>query len=163
MFSISNSYLKFLLKSTNQHGVHSPFVFDFVTKGLYQKINKTINFDKYSELKSLTKKQRKILSKILIYFKINKISFDISSFIEKSENYKILYIKNSTYLKNIDLKNLTSKHIILVDGIYQTKKTEQEWQNIIKKNDLTVSINLFYWGLIFIRKEQAKEDFRIRV
>ncbi|MBU3011921.1 hypothetical protein KO506_10945 [Polaribacter vadi] len=163
MFSISNSYLKFLLKSTNQHGVHSPFVFDFVTKGLYQKKNKTINFDKYSELKSLSKKQRKILSNILIYFKINKISFDISSFTEKSRNYKILYINNLRLFKNIDFTNLTSKHIILVDGIYQTKKTEQEWQNIIKKNDLTVSINLFYWGLIFIRKEQAKEDFRIRV
>lgn len=29
------SYCKFLFKSTNQHGVHSPFVYDFVTKCLY--------------------------------------------------------------------------------------------------------------------------------
>lgn len=163
MFFKSISYLKFLLKSTNQHGVHSPFVFDFVTKGLYQKKRKTINFDKYSALKSLSIKQKKILSKILIYFKIDEISFDISSFTEKSEKYKILYINNLTNLKNIKLANLSSKHIILVDGIYQSKKSEEEWQNIIKKNDLTVSINLFYFGLLFIRKEQAKEDFRIRV
>ena len=31
------SYFKFLLNSTNQHGVHSPFVFDLVTKCFYDK------------------------------------------------------------------------------------------------------------------------------
>ena len=30
-------YLKFFLKSSNQHGVHSPFVYDFTTKCLYKK------------------------------------------------------------------------------------------------------------------------------
>ncbi|MCB7481345.1 O-methyltransferase [Christiangramia sediminis] len=31
------SYLKFLLKSQNQHGLHSPFVYDLVTKCFYDK------------------------------------------------------------------------------------------------------------------------------
>ncbi len=31
------SYIKFILSSNNQHGVHSPFVYDFVTKCLYDK------------------------------------------------------------------------------------------------------------------------------
>lgn len=31
------SYLKFLKKSSNQHGVHSPFVYDLLTKCLYTK------------------------------------------------------------------------------------------------------------------------------
>jgi predicted O-methyltransferase YrrM len=31
------AYIKFLLKSTNQHGVHSPFVYNFVTKCIYDK------------------------------------------------------------------------------------------------------------------------------
>jgi predicted O-methyltransferase YrrM len=31
------SYLKFILKSSNQHGVHSPFVFDLTTKCFYKK------------------------------------------------------------------------------------------------------------------------------
>lgn len=33
------SYLKFLWHSTNQHGVHSPFVFNLVTKCLYDRKN----------------------------------------------------------------------------------------------------------------------------
>ena len=45
-FSI-RSYLQFLWNSKNQHGVHSPFVFDLVTKCFY---NKTV-FSEYSILK----------------------------------------------------------------------------------------------------------------
>ena len=37
MLFIAISYLKFLLKSTNQHGVHSPFVYNLVTKCFYKK------------------------------------------------------------------------------------------------------------------------------
>ncbi|MFK2820678.1 class I SAM-dependent methyltransferase [Flavobacteriaceae sp. LMIT009] len=40
------SYLKFLLRSTNQHRVHSPFVFDLVTKCFYDKA-------KYEDYKKL--------------------------------------------------------------------------------------------------------------
>jgi predicted O-methyltransferase YrrM len=31
------TYFHFLLRSSNQHGIHSPFVYDFVTKALYPK------------------------------------------------------------------------------------------------------------------------------
>ena len=42
------AYIKFLLKSTNQHGVHSPFVYDFITKCLYDKTK----YKSYSDLKA---------------------------------------------------------------------------------------------------------------
>ena len=42
------SYLQFLLSSTNQHGVHSPFVFDLVTRCFYDKTN----YPEYSILKN---------------------------------------------------------------------------------------------------------------
>ncbi|WP_299522876.1 O-methyltransferase [Winogradskyella sp.] len=35
------AYIEFLFNSTNQHGVHSPFVYNFVTKCLYNKVKYT--------------------------------------------------------------------------------------------------------------------------
>ena len=39
MFHSAQSYLRFLVESTNQYGVHSPFVYDFLTVGLKEKID----------------------------------------------------------------------------------------------------------------------------
>ncbi len=40
MWYIIKAYSRFLRKATNQHGVHSPFVYTFVTKCLYRKTSK---------------------------------------------------------------------------------------------------------------------------
>ena len=37
MYHYLISYINFLINSTNQHGIHSPFVYDFTTKCLYKK------------------------------------------------------------------------------------------------------------------------------
>ncbi|TDP60735.1 O-methyltransferase [Flavobacterium dankookense] len=54
MFQIAKSYLKFLYNSKNQHGVHSPFVFDLVTKCFYDKT-------KYHDYQSLSEYRKFLL------------------------------------------------------------------------------------------------------
>lgn len=51
MTPIFKSYIKFLWNSKNQHGVHSPFVFDLVTKCFYDKKKYSV----YSILKNYRK------------------------------------------------------------------------------------------------------------
>jgi hypothetical protein len=164
MFFRTISYLKFLLKSTNQHGVHSPFVYDFVTKGLYQKSKKDTIFIKYPALKLLKRSERKVLSKIIEYFNIHTISFDLNDSTENlDKEYQVLYLKSSNDLILPPLEQLTSKHFVVVSDIYKNKKTNVKWLEIIQKEAATVTINLFSFGIIFFRKEQAKEHFNIRV
>ena len=51
MNHLIKSYLKFLLHSKNEHGVHSPFVFDLVTKCFYD----NTKYPEYEQLKSYRK------------------------------------------------------------------------------------------------------------
>ena len=48
MNHLIKAYIKFFFKAKNEHGVHSPFVFDFVTKCFYDKTN----YPEYEVLKS---------------------------------------------------------------------------------------------------------------
>ena len=51
MFYPFKAYLRFLIRSTNEHGVHSPFVFDLVTKCFYD----TSDFAEYASLTAYRK------------------------------------------------------------------------------------------------------------
>ena len=151
------SYFKFLYYSTNQHGVHSPFVYQFVTKGLYRKTEISNLIDNYKSLKSLSKKEQKILSKIITYFNVDTISFDS---IASKNNNNLLFIQQLNHKTFIKPK---SNYFVVIKNIHQSKVTFSNWQKLIKNAKATVTIDLFYFGLLFFRKEQAKEHFIIRV
>lgn len=160
------SYLKFLLKSTNQHGVHSPFVFQFVTKCLYgtkkQHTNPSIN----------------VLIKSVSYFNVQHIhisdepevqhllrkSFDG---IEMNKNpFDIIY-KSQLTVEDFDdmIKKglLHNDSMLIIPGIYKDQMCYQQWTQLICAKDITVSMDLYHLGIIFIRKEQEKEHFTIRI
>ncbi|RXG12363.1 putative O-methyltransferase YrrM [Leeuwenhoekiella aestuarii] len=54
MWYLIKEYLKFLKTATNQHGVHSPFIFSFVTKCLYDR-------KKYTDYKPLQNYRNELL------------------------------------------------------------------------------------------------------
>ncbi|PQJ82105.1 hypothetical protein [Polaribacter glomeratus] len=155
------SKIKFLLRSSNQHGVHSPFVYNFITKGLYSKEINNNNISEYAELKKLSKKEQKVFSKIIAYFKINAVYFDFNS-LENDSNidFKLLYISELNY--NIFLKN-DSNYFVVINKIHKNKNVNSIWRKLIRNKKATVTIDLFYFGLVFFRKEQVKEHFNIRV
>lgn len=52
--------------------------------------------------------------------------------------------------------------IIILDDIHWSEGMEKAWKEIIKNEKVTVSIDLFQVGLIFLRKEQPKQHFELR-
>ena len=80
--SLIISYFKFLAQSTNQHGVHSPFVYNLVTKCFYDK-------KKYPEYKAL-KHYRKLLLKNNTIISVT--DFGAGSRVFKSNERKIAAI-----------------------------------------------------------------------
>ncbi len=53
--------------------------------------------------------------------------------------------------------------IVLVNNIYKSKSLSIYWEAIKAHEKVTVTLDLFYCGVIFFRKEQAKEHFKIRI
>ena len=252
------SYFQFLIKATNQHGVHSPFVYLFITKCLYKKptnkafaqiksIRKTAfsnqetievtDFGKGSSIfKSNTRKVSDISKIAGISIKKTKLLLNIASYFNfetileigtsvglgtstlsianpKTEITTLEGCKNTAavathffeqfQLKNIEvltgnfnktlpevlknnsyncvyfdgnhqkeptlqyfnwcLKTVKNDTVFIFDDIYWTAEMKETWETIKNHPKVTVTVDTYYFGIVFFRKEQKKQHFKIRV
>lgn len=152
------AHLQFLLKATNQHGVHSPFIYNYVTKCLYKK-------EKLHRNKSYN-----VVLKSIAYFNI-KTAFITLEELKKNITTNLNYTNNSVdfgYLNypNLDKFTAINYHnntMVFIDNIYSSKQTKETWEQIKLLNNVTVTVDVFYGAAVFFRKEQAKEHFKIRL
>ena len=249
-------YFYFWIHATNKHGVHSPFVYNLITKGLNQKKN-TSAFKKVQSYKKelinnqnkikvtdfgagsrifksdirtigsiaknagISSKKIKLLLKISAYFNFETIleigtSLGVGTYtlaianpnakittlegcpetlntakktlLKKTET-PIIFIEgdfaqtlDSALNQKYDLiyfdgnhqKDATIKYfekclnvahnnsIFIFDDIYWSKGMTEAWEYIKNHQKVTVTIDLFHLGIVSFRKEQAKENFKIR-
>lgn len=256
LYSIK-AYLKFLKNSTNQHGVHSPFVYQLVTNCFYDKTNykvysvlkqyrnillknsntivitdfgsgsrvfksNTREISKITKTSGITAKRAKLLFRIVKHlntkqilelgtslglgtsalslgdknanitsiegcpetaniaqqqfntFQLNNIDLKISTFDDilpelASNNYDLVYIdgnhqKKATlrYFESL-LPTTNNNTVFIFDDIHWSEGMTQAWETIKKHPKATVTIDTFFWGIVFFRTEQVKEHFTIRV
>lgn len=158
--------LKFLLTSTNQHGVHSPFVFDYLTKCLYQK-------KVYPKSKTLD-----ILLKSIPYFEYKNVQIigdeNVNEIVrQKFQNIKFdQHPSDLIFFEKINpdlLSRLSSEQqihndsMVLINDIHRKENTTALWNQIIAAEKAMVTIDFLYCGAIFFRQEQVKEHFKIRI
>ena len=63
---------------------------------------------------------------------------------------------------NTCLKKAHSNAVLVFDDIYWSDEMMEAWDEIKKNNQVTVSIDLFFMGLVFFKEGQAKQHFVIR-
>lgn len=258
MVKIILNYLNFLSKSSNQHGVHSPFVYNLVTKCFYTKTPATLwnlfinkkqqlldnkktikvtdfgsgskvfksNHRKVSEIckvAGISNKKARILIRLIHYFKPNDVLeigtsvglatsaikvanknatittlegcpetsktastfFNKNSFtnintivgnfsetipkVTKNQQFDFIYFdgnhtkKSTLHYFETCLKTATNNSIWIFDDIYWSTEMKDAWSEIKKHPQITVTVDIFYFGIVFFRKEQATEHFKIRV
>ena len=249
------SFIAFLFKSTNQHGVHSPFVYQLVTQCFYNKETftayKVLNNYRQSLLRNNTlleiedfgsgsrvfKSQFRTVASIAktagSSVKKTQLLYRLSHYLNcknllelgtalgqgtqalcmGAQNGNITSIEGSKALHNTTKKNLSgcnnlslingvfehelpklndhkwelifidghhdkastiayfeallpnihNDSLIILDDIYWSKGMTEAWEYIYNHNHVTVSIDTYYFGLVFFRKEQPKQHFTIRL
>ena len=178
------SYLQFLWHSKNEHGVHSPFVFLLLTQGLYNKKIKLPVAD-LSTSKGVNSKKSQLLFKIVHYFSPKSILIVGDTTFEKEvmalANPKTTIdididnaIYNCIYFSSIPTNSITKETVEqlilttendsfwILEDIHANAAAEALWQTLQQNPKVTVTIDTYHFGLVFFRKEQAKEHFIIR-
>ncbi len=251
------SFLKFLSNSTNEHGVHSPFVFELLTECFYSKTHypeykilssyrkkllnsaETIEITDFGQgsrvFKSnkrkiaaiaknagITSKRQRLLFRLVRYFKsentfelgtslglattaialgnpVSKVhtvegcpntaakaqsyfnDFKLKNIVVYTSTFEEFFVKNNSKTNNlvyidgnhnkektldyfeILLNQITNDSVFIFDDIYWSPEMTEAWETIKAHPKVTVSIDTFYWGLVFFRNEQQKQHFNIRL
>ena len=180
------SYLKYYFKSKTKYQIHSPFVFEIVTKVIKQKtfiedIRKICynqsKFNKYERLvfrlyhflnvktvRSIGKPSKLTKSLQNLYLKkdLNQKRLKEKATIDMIIINPISINNNPKFELEIFLKKCHNNSVIIIENKQLEKPTFKLWQHLKNHPRTSVSIDIFKIGLIFIRKEQAKEHFMIR-
>ena len=249
------AYFKFFFKSTNQHGIHSPFVYDLVTQCFYDKKRfheypfidqyrkELLNNHTLIEVKDfgagsrvfssnkrkvsaiaknagISRKRARLLHRLTHYLTLNKsleigtslglaskaLHYNANKLItiegcpetakiaqnqfdkHKMKNIKLIVGEFETELPklintNYDLVYFDGNHqkeatllyfetllqtihnetVFIFDDIHWSKEMTEAWETIKNHPKVTVTIDTFFWGFVFFRKEQVKEHFIVRL
>lgn len=184
-------FIKHFRKARSRHGIHSPFVYEFVEKGL-----KKGNRDATRGLILVTSRHKKLINKIIGYFKCYNILWltnkngEQETFITiKIEHDNQLRLKSEQFhfdrfddypqpdLILFDLQEprdwldawqryqpcLQPDTIILFTGIHHTREHTQAWEEILHTSKVKLSMDLYKIGLLFFREEfKEKQHFLIK-
>jgi len=60
------------------------------------------------------------------------------------------------------LKNVTEKTVFVFDDIYWSKGMQEAWLQIISHTGITLSIDLYRMGIVFFKKNSAKQHFVLK-
>lgn len=108
-------------------------------------------------------------------YRLNNIDLIVGNFNEtlssatKGKRYDLIYFdgnhQKEATLKyfRICLETVHNNSVFIFDDINWSQEMQQAWEEIKKHPKVTVTVNTYFWGIVFFRREQKKQHFTIRV
>jgi len=61
------------------------------------------------------------------------------------------------------LENSSMEDVLIFDDIHWSDEMENAWEEVKKHKKVFLTLDLFYFGIVYLKDDRAKEDFRIRM
>ena len=135
------------LSANSRHGVHSPFVYQLVDTVIYGR-------------QSLGQEIPEIL--LTQPLKVQQMLCRVLQAHAPSGDFTNVYVVDTPTAHADMLAQAKPDTLLIVLGIYDSTEQKNQWKRIQAHSAVSVTIDLFYVGLVYFREGQAKEDFKIR-
>lgn len=181
-------YISHRFKAITRHGLHSPFVYRLVDEVIYDFSNKKV----YAEIQNSLNPAHKLNKADKLLFRLvdnarpqqilitGKISTADQIIIKQAAPQARIHtgeIYNKADLIWIDarpqpeqlyhcfeqsLPHVQAQTCIIIKDMHRNEYAQQAWQAIKAHPQVTVTVDLFWLGLVYFRTGQVREDFLIR-
>ncbi|MGG5506112.1 MULTISPECIES: hypothetical protein [unclassified Myroides] len=164
-------YLQFWFAANNEHGTHSPFVFNLLTRGLYPVDVRW---------KGQSRKEQ-FFNRLLVYFESQQLA-TLDGRIPKEVKTAISAVSyqgntgksyDAILFQGRDTKDWPKIEIVaqsmhndslwIIDRRSKEASVEKYWQEVIASEEMIVTLDFYYFGVAFKRKEQLKQHFNLRL
>lgn len=164
-------YLRFWFSAYNEHGTHSPFVFNLLTRGLYP----------VDERWKGQSRKEQFFTRLLVYFDSQqlatldgripeevKMSISVESYqVDSDKCYEAILFQGKDAKAWPEVQTVAqSMHndsIWIIDRRRKEASIEKYWQEVIASEEMIVTLDFYYFGVAFKRKEQLKQQFKLRL
>ena len=164
-------YLRFWFSAYNEHGIHSPFVFNLLTRGLYPADVRW---------KGQSRKEQ-FVDRLLAYFTPGQLttldgerprgvntSIPVESFqMEEEKNCDAILFQgtNAKAWPTVQevAQRMHNNSLWIVDRRNKEMSIEKYWQDVVASEEMIVTLDFYYFGVAFKRKEQLKQHFELRL
>lgn len=133
--------------SNSRHGTHSPFVYRMADEVIYVQTKNTFTGDR----------RQVLLLDLAAYFEVE---YSLSC-CEQGMDKAWIVDETVSDIEQLAALLMQFKYLVIPD-IYKYERRKKLWDSIGRDSRFIVCIDLFHYGLVFYRKEQNKEFFKLR-
>lgn len=222
VYRLSRAGIRLIYKIRHHrgHGIHSPFVFDLITKVIEEKASYYAYSDikhyleLFPEVNYVNERRFRLLFKLVNYFSPQNILelgagtgvstlyltapsssitcmsleqdntksqlaqklykdwqrtivqvYDVFPELDRKQDCIVINLKS--YSADVDrlifyvLNLIHEKSFVIIDGIRTNRKYQMLWKELLKKEEVVVSLDLYHIGILFFNKKYFKKNYKL--